>query len=294
MPDVPLFIAMPRNEKLASDLASLTRGRLAEIEIRSFPDGESYVRVLGEVRGRDVFVVCTLARPDPQLLPLSFAAAAAASLGANSVRLIAPYLAYMRQDRIFHSGEALTSRLFAQLLQQHFDGLITVDPHLHRHRSLDEIYDIGSTIVHVAPLFARWIATNVEEPIVIGPDAESAQWVEEIAIEAGAPWGVFTKRRRGDRSVEIAAGSLEKLQGRTPVLVDDIVSSGTTLKSALAILSSQDFKSPYCLAIHALCSSRTALAISKRSAGLLTSNTVPNDHACFDVAPLIADNLICA
>ena len=292
--EVAIFFALPGNEKLTSDLADLTCGEVGRLEIRHFPDGETYVRVCSDVARRAVYVVCTLARPDTQFLPLSFAAAAIRNLGASSVQLVAPYLAYMRQDRIFRRGEALTSRLFAELLQQRFDSLITIDPHLHRHASLDAVYDIPTTVVHAAPLFAEWIASQVKDPLLIGPDAESMQWVECIARAVGAPSRTLRKERKGDRKVRLSAAPLAEISGRTPVLVDDIVSSGTTMKEALRLLATSGSAPPYCLAIHALCSRRTSQHLDDRSAGFLTTNTVPNANAAFDVGPLIADALISA
>lgn len=287
-----LFFAMPGNEQLAIDLARMTLGELGEFELRQFPDGETYVRIISDVKHSDVFIVCTLARPDAQFVALTFTAAAILGLGAKRVQLIAPYLAYMRQDRIFHPGEALTSRIFAEQLQRHIHGLITVDPHLHRHASLDEVYDIPTRVVHAGPLLARWIAAEVADPVIIGPDAESAQWVEGIARESGAPWTVFAKERRGDRKVRMAGADLRDFGRRVPVLVDDVVSSGATMKRALGILAETGFPPAYCLAVHGLCGRRTATALHDRAAGFMTSNTVPNEFAAFDVAPLIAAELI--
>ncbi len=181
-----IFFPLPGNEELASELADLTAGEVGRLELRHFPDGETYVRILADVEARKVFVVCTLAHPDPQLVGLAFVARQLRELGAAKVELVAPYLPYMRQDRIFHRGEALSSRLFAELVQQPFDRLLTIDPHLHRHASLDEVYDIPTTVIRSAPLLADWVRTNVEEPLIIGPDAESAQWVEALAEQAAA------------------------------------------------------------------------------------------------------------
>lgn len=289
---MPIFFPMTGNEALASDLASLTAGEVGQIQLRHFPDGETYVRILSDVKGRDAFLVCTLARPDPKFLQLAFTASTVRGLGAATVKLIAPYLAYMRQDRIFHPGEALTSRAFAELISRHFDGLVTVDPHLHRRLSLDEVYDINSTVVHAAPLFARWIETHVEAPFVIGPDRESEQWVEGIARDAGAPWTVFEKERRGDRKVHLHSPNLHHFRDRTPVLVDDILSSGATMLQAIRLLREENFECPYCLAVHSLCSAATARRIRDNSAGFLTSNTIANPDWAFDVAPLIADALV--
>src|SRR3546814_16966881 len=89
-----------------------------------------------------VALVSTLARPDDGFLRLVFVADAARALGARDVTLIAPYLAYMRQDRRFRPGEAVTSRTFAGLISSSFDRLVTVDPHLQRYQALDQLYAI--------------------------------------------------------------------------------------------------------------------------------------------------------
>src|SRR3546814_19908207 len=83
------------------------------------------------------------------------------AIGPRSVQLVAPYLAYMRQDRRFHDGEALTSRQFAQLLSAEFDGLVTVDPHLHRYGNLQEIYSIETEALAASPLLAEWIRDQI-------------------------------------------------------------------------------------------------------------------------------------
>ncbi|WP_164119514.1 ribose-phosphate pyrophosphokinase-like domain-containing protein, partial [Stenotrophomonas maltophilia] len=83
-----------------------------------------------------------LAQPNEKILPLIFAAATARELGAARVGLVAPYLAYMRQDRRFNPGEAVTSRQMAHLVSGAFDWMVTVDPHLHRYSDLSEIYSI--------------------------------------------------------------------------------------------------------------------------------------------------------
>src|SRR5690606_36121138 len=110
------FVALPGNEALAHRLAEITGGRAGRLATRRFPDGESYVRILDPLDGEDVHLVCTLTDPDAKVLPLVLAAGAARDGGARSVRLIAPYLAYMRQDQAFAPGEAVSARHFAALL----------------------------------------------------------------------------------------------------------------------------------------------------------------------------------
>src|SRR3546814_2683902 len=130
-----MLFPMPGNERMTNAIAERVGCSVGKLALRRFPDGESYIRLHSAVAGCDAAVVCTLARPDDQFLQLLFAARLLRESGARSVQLVAPYLAYMRQDRRFHDGEALTSRQFAQLLSAEFDGLVTVDPRSEEHTS---------------------------------------------------------------------------------------------------------------------------------------------------------------
>ena len=172
-----LFIPTPGNEATARALAQSLDAAVGQLELRAFPDGETYLRFDSDLSGRSLAIVCTLDRPNDKILPLLFAAATARELGAVNVGLVAPYLAYMRQDRRFKPGEAVTSREIAQLLSNAFDWLVTVDPHLHRYSSLSEIYRIPTRAVHAASVMAEWIKANVPKALIIGPDSESEQWV---------------------------------------------------------------------------------------------------------------------
>jgi ribose-phosphate pyrophosphokinase len=211
---VPLIIPMPGNEATARALAQSLDAAVGQLELRTFPDGETYLRFDSDLSGRSLAIVCTLDRPNDKILPLLFAAAAARELGAVKVGLVAPYLAYMRQDRRFKPGEAVTSREIARLLSNAFDWLVTVDPHLHRYSSLGEIYRIPTRVVHAASLMAEWIKANVPKALIIGPDSESEQWVSIVAKDAGASHTVLEKVRREYRDVEISVKSLIDLGDR--------------------------------------------------------------------------------
>ena len=208
----PLLFAMPGNEQFTARLAELLNAEVGALSTRRFPDGETYIRLDSDVVTRSVTLVCTLDRPDDKALRLLLAADAARSLGAVSVGLVA-HLAYMRQDRRFLPGEAVTSQSFARLLSANFDWMVTVDPHLHRRSSMAEIYSIPVGVCHAAPRIAAWIRANVANPIVIGPDVESEQWVSAVAISAGAPFTTLEKNRRGDREVEIIVRDIDQWRG---------------------------------------------------------------------------------
>lgn len=284
----PLLVSIPGNEVLTENLATALRCELGSLEIRAFPDGETYLRFHTSPDGRSVAIVCTLARPNERVLPLIFAAATAHELGASKVGLVAPYLAYMRQDRRFKPGEAVTSRQVARLLSDAFDWLVTVDPHLHRYSSLADIYSIPTHVVHAALLISDWIKTNVTNPLIIGPDTESEQWVAAVASDVGAPYSVLEKVRHGDRDVEIRLKDLEQWTGRTPVLVDDIISTGRTMIEAVRLLSSQGWPSPVCVAVHGLFADDADSLLARLGARIVTSNSVPHETNAIDIGKALA------
>jgi len=136
----PLLVSLRESDRLAKPLADGIGAELGHLEVRRFPDGETYLRYHTSPAGRQLVLLCSLDRPDDKFLPLVFAAATARDLGATSVGLVSPYLAYMRQDRRFRPGEAVTSTHFARAVDRQVDWLVTVDPHLHRRSALSEIY----------------------------------------------------------------------------------------------------------------------------------------------------------
>jgi ribose-phosphate pyrophosphokinase len=288
---VPLLFAMPGNTTMAEALASRAGAELGSLEMRRFPDAETYLRYVSDPKGREIALVCTLDRPDEKLIAVLFAAVTAREVGATRIGLIAPYLAYMRQDRRFNEGEAVTSRYVARLLSEAFDWLVTVDPHLHRYSSLADIYTIPAFVVHAAPLISEWIKARVENAIIIGPDSESEQWVSVVAEEAGVPFTVLEKTRRGDRSVEIRVKHPTRVEGKTLVFVDDIISSGRTMLEALMQIPGSTGDRPICMAVHGLFADDSDRLLTDAGATLVTSNTVPHATNDLDVSGLLASAL---
>lgn len=242
-----VVLALQDSQSLGRRVSELAEMPLGVVESRQFPDEETYLRIDAECTQKSVVLVCTLDRPDRKLLPLLFLADAARQLGASRVGLVAPYLAYMRQDRQFHPGEAVTSRTFAGLLSRYVDWLATIDPHLHRYHSLTQIYSVPNRVVHAAPAVAEWIATHIDRPVVVGPDEESAQWVKDVADRAGAPSVVMRKTRLSDRVVEVSAPDVEAYRMHTPVVVDDIVSSAQTMVETVKRLVAAGLRAPVCV-----------------------------------------------
>ena len=286
----PLVYAWPGHEHLTEFLARQLPAEVGELSVRHFPDGESHVRLHSPPAGRKVIFACGLERPDQKCTPLYFAAKTARELGAASIGLVAPYLPYMRQDARFHEGEAVTSRLFAGLISGAFDWLATIDPHLHRHATLDEIYTIPTVVASAAGEIAKWIISQVREPLVIGPDAESVQWVGAVAKAADCPHIVLRKVRHGDRDVEIFVPDVAAFAGRTPVIVDDIISTAHTMSAAALQLRAAGMAAPVCIGVHALfCGDAMRSLHDAGITRIVTCNTVAHSTNAIDVWPLMVD-----
>ena len=285
----PLLFALPGNEAFTTHLSARLVGEIATISTRRFPDGETYVRLDADVASRSVVLVCTLDRPDDKTLRLLFAAHAARDLGAARVGLVAPYLGYMRQDKRFQPGEAITSNSYGQLLSGAVDWMVTVDPHLHRRLSMSEVYSIPVAVGHAAPTLSTWIKGHVPGALVVGPDVESEQWVSAVAGAAGVPYVTLEKTRRGDRDIELKFPVLEQWRSRTPVLVDDIISSGRTMEVALRQLVGLGFSSPVVLGVHGLFADDAFQRLIAAGAAKITStNTVQHESGHLDVSEIVA------
>ncbi|EQD27851.1 phosphoribosylpyrophosphate synthetase, partial [mine drainage metagenome] len=230
---------------------------------------------------------------DAKTVPLLMAAATLRELGARRIGLVAPYLAYMRQDARFAPGQAISARIYAQLLSAHCDWLLTVDPHLHRIHDLNEIYTLRAHALHAAPLLAEWITRNVSQPLIVGPDGESAQWAEDVAQRIGAPVLVLEKTRLGDSAVRVSVPDLARWPGHTPVLIDDVISSGRTLIAALEHLRALRTPPPVCVAVHGLCAGDALPAIlAAGAARVVCSNSVAHDATPIDLTELLADGIV--
>lgn len=288
-----VILALPGNEQLAAGLAAKLQTEVGRMTVRRFPDGESYVRIETPVDGRNVVLACGLHDPDSKIPALLFAASTARELGAARVGLVAPYLAYMRQDKRFNEGESITSVHFAELVSRYVDWLVTVDPHLHRRSSLDDIYSIPGIAVHAAPLLAQWILAHVDSPVLIGPDSESEQWVSEVARGANAPWLVLEKIRRGDRDVSVSIPDPGALRGRTPVLVDDIISTARTMIATIRHLADFGLAKPVCVGVHAVFAGTAYADLAAAGvARIVTCNTIAHESNAIDVSGPLAEAVL--
>lgn len=234
--------------RATAEAAGLT---LAVIECHRFPDGEMRLRLPAALPGR-VVLWRGLQQPNEKLVEVLLAAQTARRLGARHLTLVAPYMAYMRQDIEFNPGEAISQRVVGGFLAGLFDAVITFDPHLHRVATLQEAMPVKEAMaLSGAPLLADHIASQRQQPLLMGPDEEALQWVAVAAARHGWDFAVCRKTRHGDRDVDIELPALP-VAGRAVVLMDDVASSGHTLARAAVQLRAAGAASVDVAVTHAL------------------------------------------
>ena len=258
-----------------------------DVAVHRFPDKEALVRI--PASAQSVILYRSLDDPDRKLIELLLAASAARDSGAERVILVAPYLAYMRQDKAFHPGEAVSQKVIGGLLASHFDALLTVDPHLHRVATLSEaIPAISAISLSAAPLLTALIDAG-DNPIIIGPDSESRQWTEAIARPLGLETLVATKQRLSDRQVSLTIPDVEHARGRRAIIVDDMISSGRTLVEAAKLLRQAGATSIEAIATHCLAHpDDLAFMAAHGIARIASSDSIDGPTSKAALAPLLA------
>jgi ribose-phosphate pyrophosphokinase len=259
----------------------------ADFILRDFPDGESYIKINTDIKNREIIIMASLDKPNSKILSLLLLAKTIKEQGAKSITLVSPYLPYMRQDKIFHAGEGLGSKYFAELISHYFDKIITIDPHLHRYKLLSEIYTIKNIVLHATHEIAEYIKT-LKNPVIIGPDGESEQWAKEIAEKVKAPYVIAQKKRHGDYEVEMEIPGLEKFKNHTPVLIDDIISTAQTMIVAAKYIKSLKLPPPICIGVHAVFAGNAyENLVSAGVEAIITCNTIQHVSNKIDSSTLL-------
>jgi ribose-phosphate pyrophosphokinase len=290
--DTDTFVlGFPEYAHQAQCVAQALHSEFALVDVHRFPDGESMVR-LPSVLPERVALVRSLDHPNDKLIELMFATSALRELGVRHVTLVAPYLCYMRQDKAFHAGEAVSQGIIGRFFSQLFDALITVDPHLHRTPRLSDAIPLaGARAVSAAPLMGQFLRDNNDSPLVLGPDAESEQWVRQAAETTKLDFLIAGKTRHGDREVEIDLPRSD-LRGREVVILDDVASTGCTIAVAAERAAAAGAARIHAIVTHALFAS-DAIARLKRVGldQIWSTDSIPHASNAIQLDQLLAQAL---
>ncbi|WP_114325097.1 ribose-phosphate diphosphokinase [Candidatus Colwellia aromaticivorans] len=283
----------------AQQLAESLSIPFKQVELHQFPDGETKVTLPMNLP-KKIIICRTLNQPNAKLIELIITASAARAQGVEHITLVAPYLCYMRQDIAFHQGEAISQKIIGKLLGDYFDRVITIDPHLHRINNLNEAIPSNQAIaLHASSAMSAFLKKQFSQPVLIGPDEESEQWVKAIAKPHQWDYAIATKERFGDKSVAINLESNNKeninkvsLTNRDVIIVDDIASTGKTLEQAVKQIQQQAPTSISIIVTHAFFVDDAITRLTNMDvAHIWSSDSVLHNSNAFSIIDIIAEQL---
>jgi ribose-phosphate pyrophosphokinase len=292
-----VIVSGSSNTPLAYMIAKRLNVQPAKVEIRKFPDGEKYIRIDSDVNGKDVFIVQSMHfKPDEYIIEALLLASAARDSGAKSVTLVAPYFAYARQDERFKPGEPISVATIAGLLNTSgINGLITVDVHRHRILDFSSVFKGKWIDVTVMPELAKYATAQGlvnGKTAIVGPDGEAIQWAKLAAESVNVKeYGALQKKRYGDEEVKVS-GSLD-LKGKNVFIVDDIISTGTTIVEASKLITEGGGRLTGVACAHGLFVNDALFKLySEGITEVISSDTVPNQTTRVSSAEALSKGIL--
>jgi len=285
------LVAGPASIYLAEKIAEITGLKLIKLEHKLFPDGESYIRFPEKVEGQDLVVIQGTHPPqDRHLVQAYFIAENAIDLGADSVSLIAPYLAYARQDKRFLEGEALSVKSVLRMLKAAGYGKIyTVNIHS---PWIAEESPIPLINIHAEKAMGNYLKKlNIEKPIVVSVGKKGAEMASAVAEELDAEYIVAKSSR--DRVTGRVVVELEQVQRlKNAIVVDDIISTGGTMVEVVKALKGMGAEKIYVACVHALMIGKASEKILNAGAEeIIASDTIPSEYSKYSVAEVLAEEV---
>jgi ribose-phosphate pyrophosphokinase len=287
-----LVLAGPASEELGRSVAERLGLSLLDAQFQVFPDEESKFTLNQKVGGKSVFVVqSTYQPPDQHLFQLLLASHQLSEQGAK-VTAVVPYLAYARQDKEFLPGEGVTLGVVAHLMRSMgIRRLVTVDIHSAEGLAL---FSFPTYSVSAVPDLVNYTKEKVDlkDPVVVSPDFGGSKRTEAFAQLYGAPFLRLNKTRdRASGKVSVEGAKLE-VKGKDVVIVDDIISTGGTVKAASEAVLAQGARSTHAICVHGLFAGDAVRKLEKSSVKTIVStNTVPSKFSRVDVSETLASHL---
>jgi ribose-phosphate pyrophosphokinase len=289
------------HSELAQRIGEQLGVELGEIELSTFPNGETYCRYCESIRGADLFLVQTGCQPvDRNIMELAMMIQAAKLASAKRITAVIPWFPYARQDRKAKPREPISARLVADMLQlAGADRVLTMDLHAGQ---IQGFFTIPVDHMTSLPLFARHfrdLGLSGEQVVSVAPDAGRAKHAVRFAEMIDAEFAIMHKQRFSGDSVAVTEVT-GKVRGKTAIIGDDVTTTGGTLIAGAEALMAHGAKEVYVFVTHALLSPDGLERLASAGlAGIVVTDTVPVDPMAkpdnmtvLTVAPLLAETIM--
>jgi ribose-phosphate pyrophosphokinase len=268
-----MLLAGTANRPLSEEIAAFLKQPLCQVTIRRFADGELFVKIDENVRGRDVYIIQPTNPPAENLVELLLLMDAARRASAARITAVMPYYGYARQDRKDQPRVAISAKLVANLVSSAgADRVLAMDFHSHQ---LQGFFDIPVDHLYAAPvLTAHYRQKQLHEPVVVAPDVGSARMARGFAKRLNAALAIIDKRRPSANIAEVL-NVVGEVAGRDCLIPDDLIDTAGTVTEAARALKRLGARNIYCCASHALLSGPAVERLKASPiAELAVSNTI--------------------
>ena len=289
------IISGSASEALAIKVARELGVETLKTDIRRFPDGETYVRVLDKVDAEKAAVVQSIyLHPNDYLIEYFLIVDMLKDLGVKKVYGVLPYFAYARQDERFTPGEAVSFATVTKLIEKAgTDQVFTIDAHRHRVPDITMAFKIPAVDLTGMGLLARYAQQrySLNSPLVVGPDEEAERWAVEAAEQLECGYDILEKKRLSDTQVSIKPKRVD-VRGHDLLIVDDIISTGGTMAETCAALLKMGARRVLVACTHPLLVGNALARILRAGAeDVIGTDTVPSPVSYVSVAPVISEAL---
>jgi ribose-phosphate pyrophosphokinase len=247
-----LLLSGTANQPLAQEIADHVGMPLADVTVKRFSDGEIFVRINQNARGRDVFIIQPTPPPADNMMELLLLIDAAKRASAARVTTIVPYYGYARQDRKDQPRVAIGAKLVANLMESAgADKVLGMDFHTHQ---IQGFFDVPVDHLYAAPVLTRYFrGLGLPDPVVVAPDVGAAKMARGFARRLDATFAIIDKRRPAANVAEVMQ-VVGEVEGRQCIIVDDMIDTAGTLESVVYALRDRGAADIYAAATHALLS----------------------------------------
>jgi len=269
-----MLLAGTANRPLAEEIAQVLDYPLGAVTIKKFSDGEIFVRIDENVRGRDLFIIQSTTAPGDNIIELLLLIDAARRASAARIHAVVPYFGYARQDRKDQPRVAIGAKLMANMMAKAgADRLISIDFHQHQ---IQGFFDIPVDHLYASPVFTRYFREKrLSNLVVISPDVGSAKMARGFAKRLDATMGIIDKRRPAANVAEVM-NVIGEVEGKDCLLSDDMIDTAGTMAEAAHALKNLGARDIYACATHALLSGPAVERLSKAPfKEIVVTDTVP-------------------
>jgi ribose-phosphate pyrophosphokinase len=262
------------NRPLAEEIAQQIGIPLGDVTIRRFADGEIFVRIDENVRGRDVYIIQPTFAPADSIMELLLLLDAARRASSARITAVVPYLGYARQDRKDQPRVAIGAKLMANMITvAGADRVLGIDFHAHQ---LQGFFDIPVDHLYASPVITRYFRDKrIENLVVVAPDVGAAKMARGFAKRLGGSIGIIDKRRPTANVAEVL-NVIGEVEGRDCLLADDLIDTAGTMAESIAALKKRGARNVYCCATHALLSGPAVERLARSEVTeVVVTNTIP-------------------